>query len=90
MSVGFLCEIDFSGFPIFTDFDEDGGGESQERGLVGEEQRDAGAAADLFIQAFQHVGGAEPFALRGGQRQDREPFGRVGFQTSGEPRRPRQ
>ena len=42
--VGFQGEVDFSGFPVFAGFLEDGGDQPQQRGLVGEQRGDADAA----------------------------------------------
>ena len=43
----FRFQVGFSGFPSFGDFDKDGGDESLQGSLAGEEADDAGAAFDL-------------------------------------------
>ena len=82
--VGFQGEVDFSGFPVFADFHQDGGDESQERGLVGEQRGDAGAAFDFLVEAFQHVAGSQPATMLGRQGEHGQPFGHVGFHPGGQ------
>jgi len=72
-------EIDFSGFPIFADFTEDGTDEPQEGAFVGEEGGDTGPAFEFLVESFEHVAGPEAFAMGGRQTEDGEGFGEVGF-----------
>ena len=66
---GFGLEVDFAGFPFFGDFDEDAGHQAKQRGFVGEEADDAGAALDLRVERLEHVGGAQ--ALAASRRRSR-------------------
>ena len=67
-------EMDFAGFPFLGDLDDDAGHEAEQRGLVGEEADDAGAALDLRVERPAHVGGAQPLAARFREAEDGESF----------------
>jgi len=63
----FHVEVDFSGFPLVADLDEQGGDESKDRSFIGEQTGDASATFDFLVDALQRIGGSE-FALMGGGR----------------------
>ncbi len=64
----------------------DGGDEAWDGGLVWEEGGDSGSAFDLAVEAFSHVGGAEPEAVALRECEDGEALWEVGFEPLGEVR----
>ena len=52
-------EVDFGGLPFIADFVEQGGDQTEERGFIGEETGDAGAAFEFLVDPFQGVAGAQ-------------------------------
>jgi hypothetical protein len=55
----FHVEVNFGGLPFVVDFAEQGGDQTQERGFIGEEAGDAGAAFEFLVDPFQGVAGAQ-------------------------------
>ena len=80
----FHVEVDFSGFPFFTGFGQQGRDEAQEGSFVGKEAGDAGAALDFLIHPFEGVGGAHSFLMRVRQGEDGEAQGQVFFHPRGQ------
>ena len=76
MGHGFHVEVDFSGFPLLAEIDEQGGDEAQDGGFVGEHACDAGAAFDLLVDALQRIGGAQLALVGGGSANTDKPWGR--------------
>jgi hypothetical protein len=72
-------QVGFTGFPGFGDFDKDGGDESLQWFLTGEETYDSGAAFDLAVEGFAGVGGSQLLLGRLGQIEDGEAFGGILF-----------
>ena len=72
---GFGLEVDFAGFPFLGNLHEDACHQAQERGFVGEETDDAGAALDLRVERLAHVGGAQALAAGFGEAEDGEGCG---------------
>lgn len=68
----FHVEVDFSGFPFFAGFGQQGGDQPQEGRFVGKEAGDTGAAFDFLIHPFQRIGGAHSFLVGQWQGEDRE------------------
>ena len=79
-------EIGFGGEPVVGEFAGDGGDQAQEGGGVWEEGGDAGSAADLFVEVFEEVGGAQAQAVFLGEEEDGEAFGDIGLEPCGERR----
>ena len=52
-------EVNFGGLPFIAQFVEHGGDQAQERGFIGEEAGDAGAAFEFLVDPFQGVAGAQ-------------------------------
>lgn len=52
-------EADFSGFPIFACFAEEGGGQAEQGGFIWKDAGDAGAAFEFLVDAFERIGGAQ-------------------------------
>lgn len=77
-------EVGFSCLPGLGYFDENGGDEAKERGLIGEEADDAGATFDLAVEGLASVGGPCFFTVDFGEREDGEAFGDIGFGQLGE------
>ena len=97
MGCGMHVEVNFTGFPLLTDFDEQGCHESENGGLVGEEGGDPGSAFELLVDSFQRVGGPELSLMGGWQGKDGEALrqvilhpGRELHQRQRAARRPRQ
>ena len=80
----FHVEVNFSGFPIVAGFAEEGGDEAQEGMFVGEDARDAGAAFEFLVDAFQSIGGAQAFLVGGGQGEHGEPLRQIFLQPRDE------
>lgn len=77
--MAFHVEVDFSGFPFFAGFDQQGGDEAQEGGFIGKEAGDAGAAFEFLIDPFQGVGSAQPFLVCRWQGEDRQALRQIFF-----------
>ena len=75
MGHGFHVEVDFFGFPLLAELDEQGGDEAQDGGFVGEHACDPGAAFELLVDALQRIGGAQ-LAAPGARRSRRSRLGR--------------
>ena len=80
----FHVEVDFSGFPFFAGFGQQGGDQTQEGRFVGKEARHTSAAFDFLIHALQRIGGAQPFLVRHRQGEDGEAQRQVFLQPGGE------
>jgi len=59
LSLRLHIEVNFTGFPLGTYFDEERGEEAEHGGFIGEETGDARAAFEFKIDAFQGVGSSE-------------------------------
>ena len=79
-------ELGFAGKPIVGDFADDGRDEAEEGVWVWEESGDVGSAADLLVEVFEEVGGAEAGAVFGREEEDGEAFGGIGLEPGGERR----
>jgi len=77
-------ERGFGGEPVVGEFAGDGGDQAQEGGGVWEEGGDAGSAADLLVEVFEEVGGAQAEAVFWREEEDGEAFGDVGLEPCGE------
>ena len=84
MFFGFGLEVDFAGFPFLGDLDDDAGHQAKQRGLVGEEADDTGAALDLRVERLAHIGGAQAQATRFGEAESGESFRDVLLGPGGE------
>ena len=80
----FHVEVDFSRFPFFAGFGQQGRDQAEEGRFVGKEAGDAGAAFNFLIHSFQRVGGAHPFLVAARQGKDREAQRQVFLHPSGE------
>ena len=72
LGLAFHVEVDFSRFPFFAGFGQQGRDQPQEGRFIGEKAGDAGAAFDLLIHSLQGIGGAHPPLVGGRQGKDRE------------------
>jgi len=81
----FHVEVDFSGFPVVAGFGEERGDQTEERFFIGEDAGHTGATFEFLVDAFQRVGGAQPFLVGGGQREHREALRQVFFQPRDQP-----
>lgn len=59
-SSGLHVQVGTFGFLIVADFGSDGGGEPQERCLVGEERGDTGASLDLLVKPLKSIRCSQP------------------------------
>src|SRR5690348_354254 len=71
LPVGGHVQVALAGAPRFILLHQERSEQAHGRLAVGEDADDALAAADLLIEPLLAVGGAQPLAIRGGQRQDR-------------------
>lgn len=76
----FHVEVNFPGFPIVAGFAQEGGDQAEKGLFVGEDAGHAGATFELLVDAFQRIGGAQPFLVGTGQREDREALWQVFLQ----------
>jgi len=77
-------EVGFGGLPVVGDFHEDGGDQAQATFWGGEDGDDAGSAADLFVEGFAEVGGAEAFSDGLWEGEDGEALGEIMLHPRGE------
>ena len=56
--------------PLIVLFDQEGTGESERGGVVGEDADDVGSAADLAVDTLERVGASELGPVRVGPRPD--------------------
>ena len=49
----------FPNLPIFADFHQDGGHQPQARSIIRKDDHHPGPSADLFVDPFQTIGGAD-------------------------------
>ena len=70
-------EVDFSGFPVVAGFGQEGGDQAEEGWFIGEDAGDASAAFEFLVDAFERIGGAHSFLVRGGEREHREALRQV-------------
>ena len=63
----FLGEVAPADEPLVVLLDQQGAGEPDRRGVVGEDADDVGPAADLLVEALQRVGAPELRPVRGGE-----------------------
>ena len=66
------------------DFSKKSGNKSEERGLVGKDAGDTGAAFDLLVDSFERIGGAKTPMVGDGEGQDGESLRDVIFEPGGE------
>lgn len=77
-------EVNFTGFPLGTGFDEERGDESKDGGFVWEKTGDAGAAFEFQIDPFQGVGSSEFELMARGQGKSIEALGDIFLHPGGE------
>lgn len=68
---GIHVEVDFSGEPLFADFAEKGGDETEQRGFVWKEGGDACSTFEFLIDAFDGVACAHAALVGSGEGEDR-------------------
>jgi len=76
-------EVDFSGEPLFADFAEEGGDETEQGSFVWKEGGDAGSASEFLIDALDGVACAHAALVGSGEGEDREAFGDVCLHPGG-------
>ena len=76
-------EVDFSGEPLFADFTEESGDETEQGGFVWTEGGDAGSASEFLIDAFDGVACAHAALVGSWEGEGREAFGDVCFHPGG-------
>ena len=76
-------EVDFSGEPLFADFAEKGGDETEQRRFVWKEGGDTGSAPEFLIDAFDGVACAHPALVGSGEGEDRKALGDVCLHPGG-------
>ena len=77
-------EVNFSGLPFVAGLGEEGTDQAQERGFVGEDPDNAGAALKFHVHSFQGVGGAQSALVRHREGKASEALGQVFFHPSRE------
>jgi hypothetical protein len=82
--LGFRLVIDSADFPFLGDLDDDAGDQAQQRGLVGKEADDPGAALDLRVERLAHVVGARALAAGFREAENGESFRDVLLGPGGE------
>ena len=80
---GIHVEVDFSGEPLFADFAEESGDETEQRSLVWKEGSDAGSAFEFLIDALDGVACAHAALVCGGEGEDGEALGDICFHPGG-------
>ncbi len=70
-------EIGFGGHPLLVALGQEGRDKAQARGGIGEDGRDAGAALDLAVDAFEAVGSSQTGTLGERQVEDCEALGQA-------------
>jgi hypothetical protein len=69
---GVSAEVASPDEPFIVLLDDDRGGEANERAVVGEDADDVGASADLAVDPFERIGGAQLRPVVGGEGVERE------------------
>jgi len=82
--VVFHGEVNFSRLPFVAELSQERGHQSQKRGFVGKQGRDAGAAFEFLVDPFDGVAGAQPFVMRCGQAEHGKTFRQVFLHPRGE------
>jgi hypothetical protein len=82
--LAFHAEVDFSGFPFIAGFAQERGDQTEEGRFIGEDAGNAGAAFEFHVDAFQRIGSAHSFLMRGRQCKHGEALREVFFHPAGE------
>ena len=85
--MAFHVEVNFSGFPFVAELGQQRADQAQERGFIGKEAGEPGAASEFLVDPFQCIGRAQSALMGGGQRKDGEALGQILFHPGGEFRR---